>query len=153
VRLLHVEDNPTDADLTRRLLARQAPDIALATAASLAAARECLLAEESYDLALVDLHLPDGSGLQLLTWIRERQLPLAVVMLTGAGDPEAAIAALQAGADDYLTKDLAAQERLTATLRAAWGTLQRRPGPARAAPAGALCRAPRRRSGSDPSAT
>ena len=120
MRLLHVEDNPTDADLTRRLLARQAPDIAIAVAASLAAARERLLAEETYDLALVDLHLPDGSGLQLLTWIRERQLPLAVVMLTGAGDPEAAIAALQAGADDYLTKDLAALERLPATLRAAW---------------------------------
>ncbi|HSO79169.1 MAG TPA: response regulator, partial [Chromatiaceae bacterium] len=120
MRLLHVEDNPTDADLTRRLLARQAPDIAIAAAASLAAARERLLAEETYDLALVDLHLPDGSGLQLLAWIRERQLPLAVVMLTGAGDPEAAIAALQAGADDYLTKDLAALERLPATLRAAW---------------------------------
>ena len=120
MRLLHVEDNPTDADLTRRLLARQAPDIAIVAAASLAAARERLLAEETYDLALVDLHLPDGSGLQLLTWIRERQLPLAVVMLTGAGDPEAAIAALQAGADDYLTKDLAALERLPATLRAAW---------------------------------
>ena len=120
MRVLHVEDNSTDADLTQRLLARQAPDIAIEAASSLEVARERLLTPENYELALVDLHLPDGSGLQLLTWIREQRLPLAVVMLTGAGDPEAAITALQAGADDYLTKDLATLERLPATLRAAW---------------------------------
>ncbi|MBP6806822.1 MAG: EAL domain-containing protein [Chromatiaceae bacterium] len=120
MRLLHVEDDPTDIDLTRRLLARRAPDIAIAAVPSLAAARDCLVAPDHYEVALVDLKLPDGSGLELLTWIRDRQLPLAVVMLTGAGDPEAAITALQAGADDYLTKDLATLEQLPATLRAAW---------------------------------
>ncbi|MGB4334052.1 MAG: EAL domain-containing protein [Chromatiaceae bacterium] len=120
MRLLHVEDDPTDVDLTRRLLARRAPDIAIAAVPSLAAARDCLVAPDHYEVALVDLKLPDGSGLELLTWIRDRHLPLAVVMLTGAGDPEAAITALQAGADDYLTKDLATLEQLPATLRAAW---------------------------------
>jgi diguanylate cyclase (GGDEF)-like protein/PAS domain S-box-containing protein len=120
MRVLHVEDNPADADLTRRLLARQAPEIELDRVSDQTAARMRLQDAADFDLALVDLRLPDGSGLELLAWIREHQLPLAVVMLTGSGDQESAIAALQAGADDYLTKDVAALERLPVTLRDAY---------------------------------
>ncbi|MBK1642521.1 two-component system response regulator [Chromatium okenii] len=118
--VLHVEDNPIDVDLTQRALARRAPDIqCVAVASTLAAALACLQQAERYELALVDLRLPDGSGLEVLAHIRERRLPLAVVLLTGSGDQEAAVAALQAGADDYLIKSDAALERLPATLRAA----------------------------------
>ncbi len=120
MRVLHVEDDPIDADLTQRLLASRMPEVAVDLAPSLAAARERLHVPDRYEVALVDLHLLDGSGLELLAWVRECQLPLAVVMLTGVGDPEAAIAALQAGADDYLTKDYKTLELLPATLRAAW---------------------------------
>ncbi len=118
--VLHVEDNPIDVDLTQRALARRAPEIqCVAVASTLAAALACLQQAERYELALVDLRLPDGSGLEVLAHIRERRLPLAVVLLTGSGDQESAIAALQAGADDYLIKSDAALERLPATLRAA----------------------------------
>jgi diguanylate cyclase (GGDEF)-like protein/PAS domain S-box-containing protein len=120
MRVLHVEDNLVDVDLTRRLLARQAPEFDLHAATNLAQARACLLEPGRYDLALVDLRLPDGSGLDLLAEIRERRLPLAVVVMTGSGDQEAAIAALQAGADDYLVKSHATLERLPVTLRDAW---------------------------------
>ena len=120
MRVLHVEDNPVDVDLTRRRLARQAPDIELDQVGSRSEALERLSALGGYDLALLDLRLPDGSGLDLLAWIRERRLPLAVVVLTGSGDQDAAIAALQAGADDYLTKGEHAFERLPTTLRDAW---------------------------------
>ncbi|MGB7647170.1 MAG: diguanylate cyclase, partial [Pseudomonas fluorescens] len=71
----------------------------------------------SFDAALVDLKLPDGSGFDLLNWIRIRSLPIAVVMLTGSGDQHATVAALQAGADDYLTKGPESLERLSDTLR------------------------------------
>ncbi len=119
MRVLHVEDNPVDADLSRRQVARTDPGIALENAPTLQAARERLAAPERYDVVLIDLGLPDGSGLDLLTEIRDRQLPVAVVMLTGAGDQDLAIAAMQAGADDYLSKAEILQERLPATLRAA----------------------------------
>lgn len=120
MRVLHVEDNLVDADLARRSLARRAPDILLEQVATMAQAMQLLSQPENYDLALIDLKLPDCSGLELLTWIRERKLPLAVVMLTGSGDQTAAVAALQSGADDYLTKGVDVLEQLPKTLRTAW---------------------------------
>lgn len=116
LHILHVEDNPDDADLTRRHLLRYAPDIELTQAATLTDALACLKAPATFDAALVDLKLPDGSGFDLLNWIREQSLPMAVVMLTGSGDQQAVVAALQAGADDYLTKGATSLERLPATL-------------------------------------
>lgn len=116
LRILHVEDNPDDADLTRHHLLRYAPDFELTQASTLAEALACLQAPATFDAALVDLKLPDGSGFDLLNWIREQSLPMAVVMLTGSGDQQAVVAALQAGADDYLSKGASSLERLPATL-------------------------------------
>jgi diguanylate cyclase (GGDEF)-like protein/PAS domain S-box-containing protein len=116
MRVLYVEDNVVDADLTRRHLARQVPDIALTLATSLAEARDSLQMPARFDIALIDLKLPDGSGLELLNWIRQQSLPMAVVMLTGSGDQKAAVVALQAGADDYLTKGTKSLERLPTIL-------------------------------------
>ena len=119
LRILHVEDNPMDADLTLRQLRRQVADIDVDQAVCLAEARQKLAAPDRYDLLLIDLKLPDGSGLELLAEVRQRQLPLAVVMLTGSGDQEAAIATLKAGADDYLTKSGAGNQQLGGVLQGA----------------------------------
>ena len=119
MRVLHVEDNRLDADLIRRQLERLVPDILLEQVTSLAAARGHLQTPDNFDLVLIDLRMPDGSGLELLGEIRHRQLPLAVVVLTGSGDQEMAIAALKAGADDYLSKQ-ADMSCLPATLQSAW---------------------------------
>lgn len=104
MRILHLEDNALDADLTGRELARSAPRHQLVVAASLAQARAQLESGEAFDLALVDLDLPDGSGVEFVIGVREKDLPLAVVVLTGSGDERSAVAALKAGADDYLVK-------------------------------------------------
>ncbi|BAL22384.1 EAL domain-containing protein [Azoarcus sp. KH32C] len=119
LRVLYVEDSETDADLTRRMLSRLAPDIALEIAHSLMEARERLAPGQGLDVVLTDLKLPDGSGLELLAEIRQRQLPCAVVLLTGSGDRNTAIAALKAGADAYLVKQGNYLAELPETLRAA----------------------------------
>jgi PAS domain S-box-containing protein len=100
--VLHVEDNPIDADLTR--LALERAGFQVVSVASLAEAWRALDGAERFDALLADLHLADGSGFELLTAVRARNLSLAVVVLTGSGDERSAIAALKAGADDYLVK-------------------------------------------------
>jgi signal transduction histidine kinase len=118
--VLYVEDNPQDIELTRRHLRRHAAHVDLQTAST---ARECLqrLEQESFDAVLMDYRLPDRDGLELLRDIREQSLPVAVVMLTGSGDPETAVAALQGGAHDYLVKQGAYLDRLAPTLEKAVG--------------------------------
>src|SRR6185295_4381454 len=100
MRVLYVEDDPRDADLTLRTLGRVAPDLRFETVSSLseAFARLERLDSEPLDLVLTDMHLRDGDGLSLLTHIRESSLPLAVVIVTGMGDEETAVAALKARA-------------------------------------------------------
>ncbi|HRY16064.1 MAG TPA: EAL domain-containing protein, partial [Candidatus Competibacteraceae bacterium] len=117
MKILYVEDSPVDADLARRRLARLAPDFTIDTATTLREALERLKETPDYEMALIDLRLPDGNGLNVLANIRERQLPIAVVILTGSGHQELAIIALKSGADDYLVKHGDYLERLPQALR------------------------------------
>ena len=117
LKVLYVEDNPVDADLAQRTLARLAPDLDIDIAATVLAANARLSGASTYDVALIDLRLPDGSGLDVLAHIREHGLPMAVVMLTGSSYQEPAIIALKAGADDYLVKPFGVAE-LLARIRA-----------------------------------
>ena len=118
MRVLYIEDSAFDADLARRALARASVGIEVDVATTIAEGLQRLNQPGVYDLVLTDLSLPDGSGLDVLTWVRNAQLPLAVVILTGSGDQEAAIAALKAGADDYLVKRDDYLERLPRSLLA-----------------------------------
>ena len=104
MRILYVEDNPLDAALATRELQRDAAGHRVETAPTLAAAWAALAKSEPFDLALVDLDLPDGSGIEFVIGVRLRELPLPLVMLTGSGDERSAVASLKAGADDYLVK-------------------------------------------------
>jgi PAS domain S-box-containing protein len=104
LKILYVEDNNRDAELARVALARAAPDFKLDIVSSLHAALESLERGPDYDVLLTDMHLPDGDGLRLLTSVRERGWPLAVVIITGGGDESTAVAALKSGADDYIVK-------------------------------------------------
>ena len=117
MKILYVEDDPVDADLARRKLVRLAPDFDLDTVTTLQEAINRLSEAPDYEVVLTDLRLPDGSGLDLLTHIRERALPTAAVILTGSGYQEPAVIALKVGADDYLVKRDDYLERLPQTLR------------------------------------
>ncbi len=103
MRVLYVEDNRLDADLTRRALKRSAFPIDLEIVTTWAAAMERLV-DPQYDLVLTDINLPDGDGIRLLDHIRGRNLPVAVVVITGLDEEAAAVSALRAGADDFVIK-------------------------------------------------
>ncbi|MCW3834809.1 response regulator [Sphingomonas canadensis] len=65
-----------------------------------------LISARGFDLVLLDMVMPEVSGLHVLAEIRSAPDTgdLPVIMITGCGDPAAAVEALQAGADDYVTK-------------------------------------------------
>ena len=65
--------------------------------------------EKSYDLALIDLGLPDGSGLEVLRHIRAEEMNTTCVITTVMGDDAHIVAALSAGAQGYLLKEQTAQ--------------------------------------------
>lgn len=73
------------------------------SAHTLSEAKACL-SGHVYDACLTDLNLPDGNGLQLLEWINEHRSGLPVAVLTAYGNMEIAIAALKAGAFDFVSK-------------------------------------------------
>lgn len=103
MKILYVEDNQYDAELTARYLSKNAPDIQLDITSTQPKA-EALLAQNNYDLILIDLNLPQGDGMSLMTNIQNQDYPAALVIITGHGDQESAIAALHAGAEDYILK-------------------------------------------------
>jgi two-component system OmpR family response regulator len=73
-----------------------------------------------YDIMLLDLGLPDGSGFDILKSIRKTDSKVAVIIITAQGELEDRIHGLQLGADDYLTKPFALTElgaRLFAIIR------------------------------------
>lgn len=117
MRILCLEDNALDADLLRRALDGTEGSVAIDVAGSIAEARERLAAREPYDVALLDLRLPDGDGMELLREIRAHALPVAVAILTGQGDEATAAAALRAGADDYIVKQPGYLDGLPARLQ------------------------------------
>ena len=121
MRVLYVEDDPRDADLTIRELRRSAPHIQCEHLSSIREAHARLhhLDSEPLDLVLADVNLRDGDGLSLLNHIRENSLPLAVVIVTGMGDEETAVAALKSRADDYIVKRKDYRNRLPLTLERA----------------------------------
>src|SRR3954469_20689310 len=121
MRILYVEDNPVDADLTARALRKSAPDVEVETVSTIreALARLKRIASDPLDLVLTDVHLRDGDGLSLLQHVREHSLPLAVVLITGMGDEETAVAALKARADDYVVKSRDYLDRLPVILESA----------------------------------
>ena len=84
-------------------MALEGPERAVFRAGTLAEAEE-ILARERFSLLILDVNLPDGSGLELLKQLRQRGDSVPVVLLT-ANDLELDIVAgLELGADDYITK-------------------------------------------------
>lgn len=113
VRVLVVEDSPPVALLIRRAL--EAEGLVVDHVGDLAGARE-RLADTSPDVMVLDIELPDGSGLQLL---REHGVPVPVVILSSREDEVDRVVGLELGAEDYVVKPFFPRELATRVRRAA----------------------------------
>lgn len=103
--LLCVEDNPLNQLLIESLFV-DSPQVSLSMAASLAQAREALAGSE-VDAILLDLNLPDGSGLDLAREVLQQPgKPPQVIVLSADAMPDSIQAAHRAGVVDYLVKPL-----------------------------------------------
>ncbi|WP_351009639.1 response regulator transcription factor [Shewanella sp. S1-58-MNA-CIBAN-0166] len=109
MKLLLVEDSPLlVAELEKQL--KQAGYITDVTDKAIEA--DYLMKETDYDCVILDIGLPDGNGLSLVTQWRERGISTPVIMLTARSQWHEKVEGFNAGADDYLGKPFHTQELL-----------------------------------------
>lgn len=114
-RVLVVDDEPDIRELIDLTLARMG--LAAECVGTVAEARRAL-AETPFQLCLTDMRLPDGEGLEVVRCITELHAQTPVAVITAFGSAENAVAALKAGAFDYLAKPVGL-EQLRALVKAA----------------------------------
>jgi two-component system catabolic regulation response regulator CreB len=125
--ILVIEDEPAIAESIEFALNRDGFRVSLAQ--TLTAARTML---DDIDLIVLDLMLPDGDGLELLQTLRQSGQPTAVLILSSRDAEPERVAALEMGADDYVTKPFSPREvvaRVRAVLRRLASSTHSHPGP------------------------
>ena len=106
-KVLVVDDEPDLLELLELTLSRMGLDT---TRAQSVAEAKRLLDTQPFDLCLTDMRLPDGEGLSVVEHITEKVLDVPVAVITAFGSAENAVAALKAGAFDYLAKPVALEQ-------------------------------------------
>ncbi|MHB8535110.1 MAG: sigma-54-dependent transcriptional regulator [Sulfuricaulis sp.] len=102
-QILIVDDEPDIREVLELTLGRM--NLETRSAANLEEARH-LLNDFRFDLCLTDMRLPDGNGIELVRHIQEKYSYLPVAVITAFGNMETAVAALKAGAFDFVSKPL-----------------------------------------------
>jgi two-component system response regulator PilR (NtrC family) len=102
--VLLVDDEPDILELLELALVRMGLEVRRASNVSEARYQ---LDTADIDLCLTDMRMPDGEGLELVRYIAEKNLDVPVAVITAHGNAENAVAALKAGAFDYLSKPVA----------------------------------------------
>ena len=106
-KVLVVDDEPDLLELLELTLSRMGLDTSRAETVAEAIR---LLDKDAYDLCLTDMRLPDGEGLRVVEHINQKGLDVPVAVITAFGSAENAVAALKAGAFDYLAKPVALEQ-------------------------------------------
>jgi DNA-binding response OmpR family regulator len=114
MHVLLVDDHPDLLDLVARALTRD--DHVVTCAGTLARGRDEIRARK-HDLIVLDVALPDGTGIDLCRELRRSQVTTPILLLTAHGEVAQRVAGLDAGADDFLAKPFAMAE-LRARVRA-----------------------------------
>jgi two-component system response regulator HydG len=100
-RVLVVDDEPTLLRALEAFLRKKGYDV-VGLDSPITATQK--LAQEDFDVALLDIKMPQLSGLELLNAVKHRRPEVEVIMMTGHATVETALAAVRSGAYDYLTK-------------------------------------------------
>ena len=118
IQLLLVEDNPGEAGLVEMLLteASSSATFKVVRAEGLGDALE-LLQRSAFDAILLELSLPDSSGLETVSLMRAAAPQTPIVVLSGQDDEETALQALHMGAQDYLLKGQADNDAMARSIR------------------------------------
>jgi|TARA_B110000259_G_scaffold179342_1_gene218770 two-component system phosphate regulon response regulator OmpR len=112
-----VDDDPRIRDLTAKYLTDQGLNILTADSGK---SLDLLLKNNDINLIILDLMMPDETGLNICQRLRVNQVTIPIIMLTAKGDEVDRIIGLEMGADDYLPKPFNPREllaRITAILR------------------------------------
>jgi len=126
-QVLVVDDEPDIRELLELTLVKMG--LGVASAGSVTEAKD-LLRDRRFDLCLTDMRLPDGEGLELVQHIASLGIDLPVAVITAHGNTENAVAALKAGAFDYVSKPVGL-EQLRAMVRSALSLPDRTLAPAK----------------------
>ena len=114
-RILLVDDDPGVSEVIGLLLEREGYRVECASTVRGALQK---IGAAAVDLVVTDLKLPDGTGLDVIAGVRARRPRLPIIMITSYSSIESAIAALRAGAADYVIKPFNNDEFLRAVARA-----------------------------------
>jgi PAS domain S-box-containing protein len=113
-RILVVEDSPTQSRATRATIEKHGWQVECANSLEQACAR---LNQPGIDAVLLDLSLPDSSGLQTFEQIHLHALDVPIVVFTAQDDKSLALEAVKHGAQDYVVKGIAGEESLIRCLQ------------------------------------
>ena len=117
IRVLLIEDNPGDARLAEVLLDDIAPGGFQITHVERIATALERLDETGFDVALLDLSLPDTKGLAGVECLQQKAKQLPIVVLSGLDDAAVSLEAVQKGAQDYLVKGQGSGEVVARAIR------------------------------------
>jgi len=106
-RILIVDDDPYFLRVLSRILSGENFQVKTAEGAAQAAQ---VLKENSFDIVISDLRLPDGDGLSVLQQVRKAGLEVPVVILTAYGEVDSYLEAMNAGVTEYLNKPVKSEE-------------------------------------------
>jgi two-component system invasion response regulator UvrY len=120
IRVLIVDDHPVVRKGLLQILAEE-PDITKAVEAETAAEMLRLVGEEQWDIVVLDITLPDRSGLEALKDVKAMRPALPVLILSMHPEDQYALRVLKAGASGYMSKDSASEELVNAVKKVVGG--------------------------------
>lgn len=104
IAILLIEDDPADALLVQEMLSEIKNSNCVLSRAERAAEALRLIASRNFDIILLDLSLPDGTGLELVRKVRSAAPQTPVIVMSGLQDEDMALKVVQEGVQDYFVK-------------------------------------------------